>query len=320
MKAVVRERYGLDALRIGEIEAPDVTDDGVLVRVHASSVNRAEWYGARGVPYFGRPATGLVRPRQSGLGVDFAGTVEAVGEDVEHVQPGDEVFGGKTGAFAEYVCVREAVVPKPANLSFQEAAAVPTAALTALQGLRDEAGVQPGQRVLVNGASGGVGIFAVQIAKALGAEVTAVCSTRNVDQSWTLGADRVIDYTREDFTRDGQRHDVILDVAGSRPWSHLRRALTRDGVLIQVGAPMGGPVLGPLRRIVATKAAALPSRRRARFFIARFNRPDMEVLRQLIEDGEVRPVVERAYPMEEAADALRHVGEGHARAKVVLTI
>lgn len=320
MKAVVRDRFGVEALRIGEVPVPELVDDGVLVRVRASSVNRAEWYAVRGVPYFGRPPMGLLRPRNPVPGGDFAGTVEAVGKDVEHVRPGDDVFGGRTGAFAEYVCARMAVVRKPANLSFEEAAAVPTAAITALQGLRDKAGVQPGHRVLVNGASGGVGTFALQIAKALGADVTAVCSTRNVDQSRDLGADRVIDYTRDDFTRGGERYDVIFDVAGTHPWRHVRRALTPEGVLIQVGAPTGGRVLGPLPHLVATQLAALPSRRKAAFFLAKFNRPDMEALCQLIEDGKVRPVVERTYPMTDVADALRHVGEGHARGKVVLTI
>jgi NADPH:quinone reductase-like Zn-dependent oxidoreductase len=320
MRSVVRERYGIDELRIREVPVPELPDDGVLVRVRASSVNRAEWYAARGVPYFGRPAMGLVRPRSAVIGTDFAGTVEAVGKDVDHVRPGDDVFGGRTGAYAEYVCVRVAVVPKPVNLSFEEAAAVPTAAITALQGLRDKAGVRAGHRVLVNGASGGVGTFALQIAKALGADVTAVCSTRNVEQSRDLGADRVVDYTREDFTRDGERYDVVFDVAGSHPWRHVRRVLTPDGVLIQVGAPMGGPLLGPLPHLGATQLAARASRRKATFFIAKFNRPDMETLRQLIEDGKVRPVVERVYPIPDVADALRHVGEGHARGKVVLTI
>lgn len=320
MKAVVAERFGLDGLSIGEVEMPELTDDGVLVRVRASSVNRAEWYAVRGVPYFGRPMAGLLRPRTRVPGVDFAGTVEAVGSDIEHVRPGDEVFGGRTGAYAEYVCVRNAVVLKPTGLSFEEAAAVPTAAITALQGLRDKAAVQPGHRVLVNGASGGVGTFAVQIAKALGAEVTAVCSTHNVDQSRNLGADRVIDYTQEDFTHDDVRYDVIFDVAGSRPWRDISPVLTTDGTLVQVGAPSGGRVFGPLGRLAATQVAALASRRRATFFLAKFNRQDMETLRQLIEAGQIRPVVERTYPLDETADALQYIGEGHARGKIVLTM
>lgn len=320
MKAVVRDRYGVDALEIGEVEGPEVTDDGVLVRVRASSVNKADWYMVAGVPYFGRATSGLRRPRQRVPGVDFAGTVEAVGRDVQHVQPGDEVFGGRTGAYAEYVCVREAVVPKPANLTFEEAAAVPTAAITALQGLRDVAGVQPGQRVLVNGASGGVGTFAVQIGKALGADVTAVCSTGNVEQASGLGADRVIDYTREDFAREDGRYDVIFDIAGNRPWRDVSRALTPSGILVLVGAPKGGPVLGPVRHLVTTRLASLPSGKRAKFFLAKFNRPDMETLRELIDDGKVRPVVERSYRLDEVGDAFRHFGEGHASGKIVLTL
>jgi len=214
MRAIVHDRYGPpDVLELAEIEKPELTDDGVLVRVRAASVNRLDWYGVTGTPYVARAIGGLLKPKERGLGVDFAGTVEAVGKDITHVRPGDEVYGGRTGAFAEYVSVPEAVVPKPANLTFEEAAAVPVAAITALQGFRDKAQLQPGQTVLVNGASGGVGTFAVQIAKALGAEVTAVCSTRNVDQARSLGADHVVDYTREDFTRSGRRYDVLFDVA-----------------------------------------------------------------------------------------------------------
>ena len=320
MKAVVRDRYGIDALRIGEVEPPELADDRVLVRLRASSVNRAEWYGVAGVPYVGRPSTGLRRPKQVVPGADFAGTVEAAGKDVDHVKPGDDVFGGRTGAYAEYIAVRDAVVPMPSGLTFEEAAAIPTAAITALQGLRDTGGVQQGHRVLINGSSGGVGTFAIQIAKALGAEVTAVCSPRNVEQSHELGADRVIDYTREDFTRDGQPYDVIFDVAGSRRWREVARVLTPDGILVQAGAPSGGRLLGPLSHIVATKVASLPSRRKAAFFLAKFNRPDMEILRQLVEDGKLRPVVEATYPLADVADALRHIGEGHARGKIVLTI
>lgn len=321
MRAVVQDRYGIDELRLEEVDEPALADDGVLVRVRASSVNRAQCYMVSGVPYLGRPQTGLRRPRTRVVpGVDFAGTVEAVGRDVDHVRPGDEVFGGRNGAYAEYVCVREAVVPKPPNLSFEEAAAVPTAAITALQGLRDRAGLQPGQRVLVNGASGGVGTFAVQIAKALGAEVTAVCSTRNVGQARELGADHVIDYQKEDFTQRRDRHDVLFDVAGSKPWHAVKNVLTPDGILIQAGAPSGGRLLGPLRHIALTRLASLGSRRTATFFLAKFNRPDMETLRRLIEDGKVRPVVERTYPLDEVSDALRHVAAGHARAKVVIRI
>lgn len=219
MRAAVRKKYCTpDDLELQEIEKPDVTDDGVLVRVRAASVNRADWYGMTGTPYFARTMTGVLTPKSERFGTDFAGTVEAVGKDVRDFRPGDEVFGARTGAFAEYVNVCDAVVPKPANVSFEEAAALSVAALTALQGLRDKGQLQPGQKVLVNGASGGVGTFAVQIGKALGAEVTAVCRTRNVEQARSIGSDHVVDYTREDFTRRDERYDVLFDVAGSRSW------------------------------------------------------------------------------------------------------
>ena len=232
MKAAVRDRFGSpDVVELRDIEKPAPADDEVLVRVRAASVNPADWYEVTGRPYVGRTQMGLLKPKSNRLGVDYAGTVEAVGGNVTEFRPGDEVFGGRSGAFAEYVCVREdrAIVPKPANLTFEEAAAVPVAALTALQGLRDKGQVQPGQKVLINGASGGVGTFAVQIAKALGAEVTGVCSTPNVDIARSLGADHVIDYTREDFTRSDERYDLMLDIAGSRSWSECRRVLDPAG-------------------------------------------------------------------------------------------
>ena len=233
MKAIVRDTYGsADVLKLREVEKPELTDDGVLVRVHAASVNRGDWYTVAGM-YVARPATGLRRPKSRLIGTDFAGTVEAVGRDVTEFRPGDEVFGGRAGALAEYVCARaRSIALKPARLTFEEAAAVPVAALTALQGLRDRGQIQPRQKVLINGASGGVGTFAVQIAKALGAEVTAVCSTRNVDIVRSLGADHAIDHTREDFTQCGTRFDAILDLAGSRPLSDCRRLLAPDGVYV----------------------------------------------------------------------------------------
>jgi NADPH:quinone reductase-like Zn-dependent oxidoreductase len=265
---------------------------------------------------------GLVKPKEARVGVDFAGTVEAVGRDVTQFRPGDEVFGGRTGAFAEYVVVREerAVVLKPAGVTFEEAAAMPVAAITALQGLRDKGGLQPGQRVLVNGASGGVGTFAVQIAKALGAEVTGVCSTRNVDLVRSLGADHVVDYTRDDFTRSDRRYDLLLDVAGGRSWSECRRVLEPKATLVIVGAPKGNRLLGPLSHVVRLRLAAVRSSRKVVFFIAQFNKADMETLRELLETGQVKPVVDRRYELSEIADALRYLGEGHARGKVVVTV
>jgi len=323
MRAVVHDSFGSpDVLAIREIEKPTPADDEVLVRVRAASVNPVEWYGVAGRPWVGRPQMGFLKPKERQVGVDFAGTVEVVGKDVTQFQPGDEVFGGRSGAFAEYVCVREerAVVPKPANVTFEEAAAVPVAALTALQGLRDKGQIQPGQKVLINGASGGVGTFAVQIAKALGAEVTAVCSTRNVELVRSLGADHVIDYTREDFTRSDRRYDLMLDVAGSRSWSECRRVLNPQATLVIVGAPKGTRLLGPLSHIVKVRLAALRSSQKVVFFMAKVNKADMEVLRELLEDGKVKPVIDRRYELSEIADALRYLGEGHAQGKIVLAV
>jgi NADPH:quinone reductase-like Zn-dependent oxidoreductase len=323
MKAAVRDRYGSpDVVELREIERPAPADDEVLVRVRAASVNAADWYGMTGTPYVGRAAMGLRKPKSNRLGTDFAGTVEAVGNDVTLFRPGDEVFGGRSGAFAEYVCVREdrAVVPKPANVTFEQAAAVGVAGLTALQGLRDKGQLQPGQKVLINGASGGVGTFAVQIAKALGADVTGVCSTRNVDLVRSLGADQVVDYTREDFTRSDRRYDLMFDVAGSRSWSECRRVLNPQATLVIVGAPKGNRLMGPLSHIVTLRLAALRGSQKAVFFIAKFNKADMEVLRELLEAGKVTPVIDRRYELSEIADALRYLGEGHAQGKVVLTV
>ena len=321
MRAAVRNTYGPpDVLEFQEIERPDLTDDGVLVRVRAASINPADWYTLTGKPYIARPQMGLRKPKSNRLGVDFAGTVEAVGKDVTQFHVGDEVFGARSGALAEYVCVRDAVVLKPANLTFEQAAAVPVAALTALQGLRDKGRIQPGHKVLINGASGGVGTFAVQIAKALGAEVTGVCSTRNVDLVRSLGADHVIDYTKEDFTLGDRRYDVMLDSAGSRSWSEIRRVLTPKATLVIVGAPKGGSLFGPLSHIVKVRLAALRSKRKVMFFIAKLIRADMMVMREFLESGKVISVVDKRYEMSEVADAFRYLGEGHARGKIVLTM
>ena len=323
MKAALLDRFGSpDNIELREIEEPTPADDEVLVRVRATSVNPADWYSVMGRPYVGRMAMGLRKPKSDRVGVDFAGTVEAVGNDVTELRPGDEVFGGRSGAFAEYVVVREerAVVSKPANVTFEQAAAVPVAALTALQGLRDKGQLQPGQQVLINGASGGVGTFAVQIAKALGAEVTGVCSTRNVDIVRSLGADHVIDYTREDFTESDRRYHLLLDVAGSRSWSEYKRVLDPHATLVIVGAPKGNRLLGPLSHIVKVRLGALRSSQKVVFFIAKFNREDMETLRELLEAGEVTPVIDRRYELSEIADAFRYLGEGHAQGKVVITV
>ncbi len=321
MRAIVQERYGPPgALRLREVDRPALPEDGVLVRVRASSVNRAEWYGVTGTPYFARAFTGLIRPKQSIPGVDFAGVVEAVGSAVTRFRPGDEVFGGRNGALAEYLTVRKNVVHKPANVTFEEAASVPTAAITALQGLRDHGQVRPGQKVLVNGAAGGVGTFAVQIAKALGAHVTAVCSTRNVELARTLGADRVIDYTREDFTRGGERYDLLLDVAGGRPWSALRRVLERGARLVLVGGPMGNPVLGPVGHLLRVRLASLGASQKVVFFIAKFTPEDLLALGQMLEAGRIKPVIDRRYTLAEVPEALGYIRTGHARGKVVITV
>jgi NADPH:quinone reductase-like Zn-dependent oxidoreductase len=323
VKAVVHHRFGSpDVLELQDADQPALTgDDDVLVRVHASSVNPAEWFAVTGTPYLARPATGLRRPREAVPGADFAGTVEAVGSAVADLRPGDAVFGGTaSGAFAEYVRVSQTVVPKPANLTFEQAAAVPTAAVTALQGLRDHGRLRPGQTVLVNGASGGVGTFAVQLAKAFGAEVTGVCSTHNVELVRSLGADHVVDYTREDFTRSGRRYDLLLDVAGSRPWSDCRRVLGKDAALVVIGGPKTNPWVGPLGHVAGVRLASLRASQKVVFFVAKFNREDFLVLSELLETGKVTPVIDRRYELGDLPAALSYLGEGHARAKVVITV
>jgi NADPH:quinone reductase-like Zn-dependent oxidoreductase len=248
--------------------------------------------------------------------------VEAVGGNVTEFRPGDEVFGGRNGAYADYVCARadRAIVLRPGNVTLEQAAAVPIAAITALQGLRDKGQLQAGQKVLINGASGGVGTFAVQIAKALGAEVTAVCSTGNVDIARSIGADHVVDYTEEDFTRSDERYDLMLDVAGSRSWSECRRVLTPQATLVIVGGPKTNRLLGPLGHLVKVRLAAVGSSQKVVFFIAKFNKPDMVVLQELLESGKVTSVIDRHYELSEIANALRYLGEGHAQGKVILTV
>jgi NADPH:quinone reductase-like Zn-dependent oxidoreductase len=317
VKAIVVERYG--RLEEREIPTPAPSTGEVLVRVHAAGVNALEWYLLSGRPWVARPMTGVFRPRSSEFGSDFAGLVEAVGDEVTGLAPGDEVYGSRHGALAEYV-VATAVDRKPTNLTFEEAAAVPVAAYSALQGLRDHGGVRPGQNVLVNGAAGGVGTFAVQIAAALGADVHAVCSGRNAEQSAGLGATRVFDYGREDFTRSGERYDVILDVAGSRSWRSMRRVLAPDGIAVLVGGPRRRRFAGPLGHFARVLLASKLGHGRATFFMAKPNRDDLVVLRELIEAGRVRPVVERHYAFVELPEAMRVMAGGHARGKHVVTV
>jgi NADPH:quinone reductase-like Zn-dependent oxidoreductase len=323
MKAAVRDRYGSpDVVELREIDGPVPADEEVLVRVRAASLNMADWYDVAGRPYVGRTQMGLRKPKTNRLGVDYAGTVEAVGGNVTEFRPGDEVFGGRNGAYADYVCARadRAIVLRPGNVTLEQAAAVPIAAITALQGLRDKGQLQAGQKVLINGASGGVGTFAVQIAKALGAEVTAVCSTGNVDIARSIGADHVVDYTEEDFTRSDERYDLMLDVAGSRSWSECRRVLTPQATLVIVGGPKTNRLLGPLGHLVKVRLAAVGSSQTVVFFIAKFNKPDMVVLQELLESGKVTSVIDRHYELSEIANALRYLGEGHAQGKVILTV
>jgi NADPH:quinone reductase-like Zn-dependent oxidoreductase len=324
MNAIVRRRWGRprDVVERAEIPKPEPADDEVLVRVRATSINRSDYYALGGVAVLMRPMIGgFLRPKSERFGGDFAGIAEAVGKNVTDIQPGDEVFGVRTGAFAEYVAVKTAVARKPVTLSFEEAASVPVAALTALQALRDHGNLQPGQRVLVNGGSGGVGTFAVQLAKALGAgHVTAVCSPRNVERVRSLGADRVVDYAREDYTRSGDRYDLIVDVAGSRSWRANRRVLAPDGMLVLAGAPTGNRLTGPMGRLARLWLASRPGTRRLVFFICKPNRPGLALLRELIEAGKVRPAIDRVYPLAEIADALETMGGGHVQGKLVVRI
>ena len=323
MKAIVQDSYGsADVLELRDIERPEVGDDEVLVRVHAAGVDPGVWHLMTGLPYLIRIAGyGFRAPKSPVRGNDLAGRVEAIGKDVTQFQVGDEVYGTSDGTFAEYVSAKESKVAlKPANLSFAQAAAVPTSALTALQGLRDHAEAQPGQRVLIIGASGGIGTFAVQLAKAFGAEVTGVCSTTKVDMVRSLGADHVIDYVLDDFTQTAQRHDVILDMAGNRSLSTLRHALTPEGTLVIVGGEEGGRWLGGTDRQIRAFLLSPFVRQRLRTFVAKESAEDLLVLKELVESGKVTPVIDRTYALREAPDAIRHLEEGHARGKLVLSV
>lgn len=322
MKAVVRDQYGPpEVLRLEEVEKPVPKDDEVLIRVQAASLNAADQHLMRGKPFFLRLAYGLFKPKSRVLGADIAGRVEAVGRSVERFRPGDEVFGDLSGCglggFAEYACAPERVLaPKPASLSFQEAAAVPLAATTALQGLRDKGRIRVGQKVLIYGASGGVGTFAVQLAKAYGAEVTAVCSSANVELARSLGADYVIDYTQEDFARRGQHYDLILAVNGDRSIWDYKRALTRGGTCVLVGGSLRqifqGMLLGPL--------AATGGRQKIVNLLARPRADDLAYLGELLEAKKVVPVLDRQYSLKEVPQALHYLGQGHAKGKVILTV
>lgn len=321
MKAIVQDRYGSpDVLRLSDVEMPTIGDDGVLVRVRATSINAMDWHLVRGRPYMARVGTGLRRPKQAIPGTDVAGTVEAVGRDVTELHPGDEVLGARSGAYAEYVAGRvRNFVLKPANLSFEQAAAIPVAAITALQALRDHGHVQSGQRVLIIGAGGGVGSFAVELAKAFGATVTAATSTPNLELVRSIGADEVVDYTRTDVTRSGQQFDVVLDVGGYRSLRDLARVAAPKGTVVPVGAGKA-TTLGIVSGIVAGQVRRRVLGQRMGFFVGKITREDLLVLAQFATDGKIVPVIDRSYPLAEIADALRHAETGKARGKIVVTI
>ena len=324
MKAIVHCEYGSpDVLELKDVETPVPNDNQLLVRVRAVAVNPLDLTITG--PLALRPISGLRKPKETRVGVDYSGTVEAVGKNVTNFKPGDEVFGGKTGSFAEHICVLadRAVVAKPSNVTFEQAAAVPVAAITALQGLRDKGHIQPGQKVLVNGASGGVGTFAVQIAKSFGAEVTGVCSTRNVDLVRSIGADHVIDYTKEDFTNGTEHYDLIFDLVCNHSFAERRRVLTPHGICVMAGIGGAGWHDGILGKIVGELYAIA----RARFieqkfvaYIASFNQKDMMTLAELLQSGKIKPVIDRTYKLSEVSKALWYLQEGHARGKVVLIV
>ncbi len=319
MKAIVYTKYGPpDVLQLKEVEKPTPKDNEVLIKVHAASANAADWHLMRGKPFLVRlMGFGLLKPKNKILGADVAGRVEAVGRNVKQFQPGDDVFGCDWGGFAEYVCASEsALVLKPAGMTFEEVAAVPMAAVTALQGLRDKGQIQSGQKVLINGASGGVGTFAVQIAKSFGAEVTAVCSTRNLDMARSIGADQVIDYTQEDFTKSGQRYDLILAANGYHSISDYKRALSPKGIYVCTGGSMAqvfqALLLGPWISMTGSKKMGSMT--------TRLNQNDLVFMKELLEAGKAVPVIDRRYPLNEVPEALRYLEEEHARGKVVITL
>jgi NADPH:quinone reductase-like Zn-dependent oxidoreductase len=324
MEAMTSCEYGVDHLKLQEIEKPTPADTEVLVRVRAASVNPVDGHMIRD-SWLGRAMSGLRKPKNTRFGTDFAGVVEAVGNSVTDFKPGDEVFGAKNGAVADYICVKadRAIVMKPNNVTFDQAGSVGVAGLTALQGLRDKGRIQSGQKVLINGASGGVGTFAVQIAKSYGAEVTAVCSTRNVDLVRSIGADHVIDYTKEDFTKTDQRYDMIYDLVGNHGFSERRKILTPNGICVLAGIGGAGAHPETMGRIVGNFWNAFLSnftRQKFVFYIAKLTKEDFGVLRDLMQSGKVSPVIDRTYKLNQTADAVRYMEEGHARGKVVVTI
>jgi NADPH:quinone reductase-like Zn-dependent oxidoreductase len=324
MKAIVSCEYGVDHLKLQDIGKPRPNDNEVLVRVRAASMNPADGHLIRGA-WLMRPMSGMRKPKNTRFGTDFAGVVEAVGKNVTDFKPGDEVFGAKNGAVAEYICVKaeRAIVMKPANVTFEQAGSVGIAGITALQGLRDKGHIQAGQKVLINGASGGVGTFAVQIAKAFGADVTAVCSTRNVDLVKSIGADHAVDYTKEDFTKTDQHYDMIYDLVGNHSFSERRQILTPNGICVLAG--IGGAGFHPESwgRILGNFKTAFQSKFTSQkfvFYIAKLTKDDLNVLRDLMQSGKVAPMIDRTYKISETQDAVRYLEQGHARGKVVITL
>jgi NADPH:quinone reductase-like Zn-dependent oxidoreductase len=325
MKAIVYCDYGLKNLKLEDIEKPTPTDDQILVKVHAASINPYDWHFIEGTPYIMRVmGVGLRKPKDTRIGVDFAGTIEAVGKNVTKFKPGDDVFGGRGGAFAEYVCRRAdgAVALKPPSITFEQAASVNIAGITALQALRDKGKVQPGQKVLINGASGGVGTFAVQIAKSFGADVTGVCSTRNVDLVRSLGADHVVDYTKEDFAKGTERYDVILDNVPNHSLSECRHVLNPQGKYVMIGG--GGPNdsrwVGPFGRVIHTLLLSPFISQKMGMMMADANQNDLTILADMMQSGKVKPVIDRTYKLSEVPAAIAYLEEGHARGKVVITV
>ena len=325
MKAIVYCDYGVANLKLQDIEKPAPADDQLLVRVRAASVNPYDWHFIEGSPKIMRAmGIGLRKPKHTRLGVDFAGTVEAVGKNVTQFKPGDDVFGGKTGAFAEYVCARAAgsVALKPASLTFEQAASINIAGITALQAVRDKGKVQPGHKVLINGASGGVGTFAVQVAKSYGADVTGVCSTRNVDMVRSLGADRVVDYTREDFTKSSERYDVIIDNVANHSLLENRRVLKPKGIYVLIGG--GGPseqgLIGPLAKPIKAMLLSPFVSQKMGMMMADPSNKDLTILGDMMQSGKLKPVIDRTYKLSEVPEAIRYLEQGHARGKVIITL
>jgi NADPH:quinone reductase-like Zn-dependent oxidoreductase len=321
MKAAVYTRYGPpDVVQVTDVEKPVPKDNEVLIKVRAASLNPLDWHFMRGTPYAVRIIAGLRKPKFPGLGVDVAGQVEALGAKVSHFKVGDEVFGSCKGAFAEYVCASESVlVTKPANVTFEQAASVPVAAYTALQGLRDKGRIQAGQKVLVNGAAGGVGTFAVQIAKSFGADVTGVCSTRNLEMVRSIGADRAIDYTQEDFTKSAQRYDIFFDCVGNHSLSATMRVLSPEGIYVGAGGTTDNWMIGPLARAISSLVLSLFGSQKFLMILAKPSKQDLTFMREQMESGKITPVIDRLYNLNEVPEAIRYLETGRARGKVIIT-